>query len=69
MRGEFLPGADGNYSFTYVPGTLTVGKKALNVTANNQTVTYGTNVPTGTLTAGRPELTLLAAWIRAGANP
>ncbi|GAA4393047.1 MBG domain-containing protein [Hymenobacter koreensis] len=44
-------GAATNYSFTYAKGTLTVGKAALLVTANNQNRTYGAANPalTGTL--------------------
>jgi hypothetical protein len=34
-----------NYSITYVSGTLTVNQRALTLTANNQSKTYGTAVP------------------------
>ena len=34
----------GNYDITYVDGTLTVDAKALTITANNQTKTYGDTV-------------------------
>ncbi len=37
--------SDPNYTFTYLPGTLTIGPAPLTVTANNLTGTYGT-VPT-----------------------
>jgi hypothetical protein len=37
--------ADSNYSFTYVPGTLTIGRAALKVTASNDSMTYGGNLP------------------------
>jgi len=43
-------GVDNNYSFDYIGGNLVVTKKLLTVTTGNQTVTYGTTVPTGTLT-------------------
>ena len=39
----------GNYAITFTPGTLTVSKKALTVTADNKTVTYGDAVPTYTV--------------------
>jgi trimeric autotransporter adhesin len=42
-------GFDNNYNFSYVAGRLIVGKRDLNITANNQSVTYGTSVPVGTL--------------------
>jgi hypothetical protein len=42
--------ADINYTFNYIPGNLTVSPKPLNVTAGNRTVTYGTAVPTSSLT-------------------
>ena len=42
-------GVDGNYSFSYVAGDLTVAKKALTITADNQSVTYGTAPTVGTL--------------------
>lgn len=42
-------GVDGNYSFTYVAGNLTVLGKILNVTADTKTIEYGTAVPAGTL--------------------
>ena len=38
----------GNYEITFVPGTLTVNKKALSVTAANKSVTYGSAAPTYT---------------------
>src|ERR1019366_7026615 len=31
----------GNYNITYAPGTLTVGKQAITITANDQSKTYG----------------------------
>ena len=34
-----------NYTFTYVPGTLTIGPAALTVTAGNATMTYGGPLP------------------------
>src|SRR5262249_24894919 len=40
-----------NYTFsTFNPGTLTVNKVDLTVIANNQTITYGTALPTLTAT-------------------
>ena len=36
---------DGNYSISYMPGTLTINKAALTVTANNQGMTYGGTMP------------------------
>jgi hypothetical protein len=40
---------DNNYSFSsYTPGDLQVNKKALTVTAANQTITYGAVAPTST---------------------
>jgi subtilisin-like proprotein convertase family protein len=41
---------DPNYSFTYVSGALTVNKAALTITAQPQTITYGTSVPSSTVT-------------------
>ena len=41
-------GLDNNYSFNYTDGTITVGKKALDVTASSHSVTYGDAVPTVT---------------------
>ena len=38
-------GLDNNYSLTYVAGTLTIGKKAPTVTADNDTKTYGAANP------------------------
>jgi len=40
------------YSFSYGnnASAITVGKKQLTATANNQTITYGTSVPAGTMT-------------------
>jgi hypothetical protein len=47
--GGFL---DSNYNITYIPGTLTVDKKELVVTASaNQTKVYGEDDPTFTYTA------------------
>ncbi len=40
--------SDNNYSFAYVKGTLTVNKKQLTVTADDQTITYGQADPTFT---------------------
>ncbi len=37
--------ASSNYSFTYAPGTLTVEKKLMTVTAPSATVTYGATPP------------------------
>ena len=42
--GTFNPA---NYTITYNPGTLTVNKGALSITANNQTKTYGQTVSFG----------------------
>jgi len=36
-----------NYTFTYKPGTLTVNKAALTITASNQTKTYGQTLTSG----------------------
>ena len=38
-------GLDGDYSFSYVPGTLTVGKKGLTVTADDKGKVHGTPNP------------------------
>ncbi|SOD13369.1 MBG domain-containing protein [Pedobacter xixiisoli] len=38
--------ASSNYAITYVPGTLTVTKAPLTITASNQTKVYGAPVPT-----------------------
>jgi gliding motility-associated-like protein len=38
-------GVSANYTFNYVPGTLTVGPAQLDVTANNATMTYGGAFP------------------------
>ena len=38
-------GVDNNYSFTYVAGTLTIGKKQLTVTATDASKTYGAANP------------------------
>ena len=43
-------GVSSNYSFTYVAGTLTIGKANLTITPDNQSMTYGGTMPT--LTAG-----------------
>ncbi len=42
-------GTAANYSFNYISGNLVVNKKGLNVTANNQTITYGDAIPTTTI--------------------
>ena len=42
--------AQGNYTVTYVPGTLTVTPKAVTVTADNKTKTYGDADPPLTVT-------------------
>ena len=39
---------DTNYTISYVAGNLTVNPSALTITANGQTITYGTTVPTTT---------------------
>ncbi|MEB2786752.1 MBG domain-containing protein, partial [Algoriphagus persicinus] len=39
-------GADQNYTITLVNGTLTVGKKAVNITADDKSKTYGEENPT-----------------------
>jgi hypothetical protein len=36
---------DPNYTFTYVPGTLTIGPAALTITATDESMTYGGTVP------------------------
>ena len=36
---------DGNYTFIYVPGNVTVGKASLTITASNGTMTYGGTPP------------------------
>jgi subtilisin-like proprotein convertase family protein len=41
--------ASGNYSFTYVSGTLTVNKAALTITANDATKVYGAPLPVFTV--------------------
>ena len=38
-------GTDGNYGFSYVPGTLTVNRATLTATADPKTATYGTMPP------------------------
>src|SRR5690606_8794630 len=38
-----------NYTITYAKGTLTVNKKALTVTANNRSKTYGTALTLGSM--------------------
>jgi gliding motility-associated-like protein len=43
-------GADGNYDFTYVNGTLSITKAALTATADNKSFVYGQSVPTLTIT-------------------
>ena len=40
--------ADANYTISYTPGSVTVGKAALTITANNATKVYGTANPTFT---------------------
>ena len=42
-------GSDDNYTFSYTDGTLTVGKAALSVTADDQSKTYGEANPTLTV--------------------
>ncbi len=37
--------SDPNYSISYLPGTLTIGKAPLTITPNNQTMTYGGALP------------------------
>jgi hypothetical protein len=44
--------AGDNYTVTYVPGTLTVTKAAVAITADNKTKVYGTADPTFTYTVG-----------------
>src|SRR4030095_12476086 len=39
-------GADGNYSFSYTAGAVTVNKAPLTVTASSHTVMFGDAVPT-----------------------
>ena len=39
---------DANYTISYVAGDLTINPAALTITANGQTITYGTTVPTTT---------------------
>jgi Astacin (Peptidase family M12A)/Bacterial Ig-like domain (group 3)/MBG domain (YGX type)/Chitobiase/beta-hexosaminidase C-terminal domain len=39
-----------NYSFTFVPGTLTISKAVLTVTAGNKTMVYGATLPVFTNT-------------------
>jgi gliding motility-associated-like protein len=41
---------DNNYAITYVAGTLTIGQAQLTITADNQSSTYGQNIPTLTAT-------------------
>jgi hypothetical protein len=36
---------DGNYTITYVPGNVTVGKASLTITASSPTMSYGGTVP------------------------
>ncbi len=42
-------GSDNNYDFSYTNGTLTVGKAALSVTAEDKKKTYGEENPSLTL--------------------
>ena len=44
----FSSGSASNYTITYTSGTLTIGKKALTITASAQSCTYGTAYPLGT---------------------
>ena len=50
--GNYTPSgaASNNYDFTYISGNLVVTKKNLNISADNQSVTYGTAAPAGSLT-------------------
>jgi len=48
-----------NYSITYVPGALTVNRKALTVTASAQSTTYGTALVLGTNNTGATRYTTL----------
>ena len=41
---------DNNYTISYVAGTLTIGKASLTITADNQSSTYGSAIPTLTAT-------------------
>jgi hypothetical protein len=41
-----------NYQFSYVPGTVTVNKKQVTITATSHTVTYGDAKPTVTFPLG-----------------
>ena len=52
--GNYVPdgGASNNYSFHYINGDLTVTKAQLIATANSQTITYGSAVPTGSVSYG-----------------
>jgi hypothetical protein len=43
---------DPNYTFTYIPGTLTINGATVQVTANAQTKEYGTSDPTLTYVTG-----------------
>jgi hypothetical protein len=52
-------GSDPDYSFTYTPGTLSIGMSALTVTANPQTKVYG---------AADPALTYAVTGFRNGDN-
>jgi hypothetical protein len=43
---------DGNYTISYVPGNVTVGKASLTITASSGTMTYGGTPPTITASYG-----------------
>jgi DNA-binding beta-propeller fold protein YncE len=68
-------GSDDNYNFSYQPGTLTISKADLTVTAENKAITYGDALPAFTMTyAGfkngedKTEITEPAASTNATAN-
>ena len=42
-------GTASNYSFSYIPGNLTVQKKGLTITADNQHITYGDAIAADTV--------------------
>jgi hypothetical protein len=47
--GSPIPLSSANYTFTFVNGTLTINKAPLTVTANNFSITYGSSLPTYTV--------------------
>ena len=55
---------DNNYTISYVPGTLTIGKAALTITPTAQSKTYGS-----TLASGHGASLPILAWSMATRSP